>query len=655
MSENIDNELLTADSINDGAEVDEALLEKTAGWTDSRISSIALPTTEQLTGYDANEWGSSELLYSWLEGYYYTSDNESLGGGRWRVEGTYLDYFSSAGIRPVITISQNNWTIDKMGVYQLEVMEGDPVVADFDDNAPERLRVKINGGEVEDYAYSNGIFTINNVTGNLEVMRRIPILKTLTDSKVLLNNIYDVIDIHAGDMLDYKIYGNSVVENETVNLFNVDAAVNDGVINEWSDALSKNEDGSYTLEKLPQGYRFTQAVPMFIASGTTIAMSVDIIDDGTQYGGLRFMLLDSSGEEVSGGDLTNNGLITSASADVHSIQFILSGNELVGNYITFKNLQIEIGNKITDYRPYDEDKYQDYLENGLSKEIQSVGDLVVDTNNSNYGKYEIPLTLRMKNLININDFYKGGGLAKADYVEGTILTSDSKNYYKNYNQKFSLNNGVINILGKNDAATPGKGSTAVGFLYIGTTEKWEAGTTYYFSCNIDVISNYYNTDTSYFRATIDGKTFSIKKNATTGRYEGQVTLGSSVSNITNRYVQFRVDGCELNISNMLLSKSPDTTYRAYEESIVHSIYLDEPLRCVGDTCDYIDFKKQQVIRNVGVNTNVNSTVINEKFYVLNTPLIEPISLPAVSLVKGVNEIIVDTMLSPSKVTVYYYD
>jgi len=108
MSENIDNELLTADSINDGAEVDEALLEKTAGWTDSRISSIALPTTEQLTGYDANERGPNELLYSWLEGYYYTLDNESLGGGRWRVEGNYLDYFSSAGIRPVITVSKSD-------------------------------------------------------------------------------------------------------------------------------------------------------------------------------------------------------------------------------------------------------------------------------------------------------------------------------------------------------------------------------------------------------------------------------------------------------------------------------------------------------------------------------------------------------------------
>ena len=458
-----------------------------------------------------------------------------------------------------------------------------------------------------------------------------------------------------GAVSDYKIYGNSVVENETVNLFNADVAVNDGNINSYGDALNKNNDGSYTLEKLPQGYRFSKLVPMFIASGTTIAMSIDIVDDNTQYGGLGFQLLDKAENEVYVGTLTNNDLIVTVASDVYQIRFLIGSNELVGNYITFKNLQIEIGNKVTDYRPYDEEKYQDYLEKGLSKEIQSVGDLVVDTNNSNYGKYEIPLILRMKNLININDFYAGGRIAKAGYIEGTVFTSDSKNYYKTYNQKFSLNNGVINILGKNTAATPGKGSTAVGFLNIGTTEKWDAGATYYFSCDIDVISNYYNTDTSYFRVTIDGKSFSVKKNASTGRYEGQVTLASSIANISNRYVQFRVDGCELNISNILLSKSPNTTYRPYEAPIVYSIYLDEPLRCVGTVCDYIDFKKQQVVRNIGVNNNINSTVINEKLYVLDEPLIIPISLPTVSLVKGVNEIIVDTMLKPSKLTVYYYD
>ena len=105
----------------------------------------------------------------------------------------------------------------------------------------------------------------------------------------------------------------------------------------------------------------------------------------------------------------------------------------------------------------------------------------------------------------------------------------------------------------------------------------------------------------------------------------------------------------------MLSKSPDTTYKAYEEPTVYSIYLDEPLRCVGDTCDYIDFVNQQVVRNVGVNEDVTSTVVTEKFYALETPEITSIDLPTITLVKGVNEIIVDTMLEPTKITVYYYD
>lgn len=97
MSENIDSE-----TFDEGSEVDAALLEKTSGWTNSKISSIALPTTEQLTGGGDNH----EVLYPWLEGFYWTSTVEM--GDRWRVEGSQLDYLANDGIRPVITVSKSD-------------------------------------------------------------------------------------------------------------------------------------------------------------------------------------------------------------------------------------------------------------------------------------------------------------------------------------------------------------------------------------------------------------------------------------------------------------------------------------------------------------------------------------------------------------------
>lgn len=53
---------------------------------------------------------------------------------------------------------------------------------------------------------------------------------------------------------------------------------------------------------------------------------------------------------------------------------------------------------------------------------------------------------------------------------------------------------------------------------------------------------------------------------------------------------------------MLLSGSytSDTipNYEKYIEPKTYNIYLDEPLRCVGTTCDTIDFKTKQIVRNV---------------------------------------------------------
>lgn len=45
-----------------------------------------------------------------------------------------------------------------------------------------------------------------------------------------------------------------------------------------------------------------------------------------------------------------------------------------------------------------------------------------------------------------------------------------------------------------------------------------------------------------------------------------------------------------------------TDYEPYHEPITTNIYLDEPLRKIGDYADYIDFEKGKVVRNVGKYT-----------------------------------------------------
>lgn len=56
--------------------------------------------------------------------------------------------------------------------------------------------------------------------------------------------------------------------------------------------------------------------------------------------------------------------------------------------------------------------------------------------------------------------------------------------------------------------------------------------------------------------------------------------------------------CKGTYKPMLELGSTATEYEPYHEPITTHIYLDEPLRKVGDYSDYIDFKNQKVVRNV---------------------------------------------------------
>ena len=57
-------------------------------------------------------------------------------------------------------------------------------------------------------------------------------------------------------------------------------------------------------------------------------------------------------------------------------------------------------------------------------------------------------------------------------------------------------------------------------------------------------------------------------------------------------------GTTTTFSNIQLEKgSTATSYEPYEEKI-YSVYVDEPLRCLDSTCDYIDLVNKKVIRKI---------------------------------------------------------
>lgn len=88
------------------------------------------------------------------------------------------------------------------------------------------------------------------------------------------------------------------------------------------------------------------------------------------------------------------------------------------------------------------------------------------------------------------------------------------------------------------------------------------------------------------------------------------------------------------------------------ESKTTNIYLDEPLRKVGDVVDYIDLKNKQVVRNVKVNDTTGTKSINESYSKQDSTK-EDISLPDINLFEGYNKISIDTKTSPSKFDISY--
>ena len=105
-------------------------------------------------------------------------------------------------------------------------------------------------------------------------------------------------------------------------------------------------------------------------------------------------------------------------------------------------------------------------------------------------------------------------------------------------------------------------------------------------------------------------------------------------------------GAKYQLSKYLISPvGVGETYETYMNPITTNIYLDQPLRKVGDVADYIDFKNQKVVRYIKEENGVLS--------VLETPTEEAISLPQIPTFEGTANITVNTTVAPSKIEVNY--
>lgn len=108
------------------------------------------------------------------------------------------------------------------------------------------------------------------------------------------------------------------------------------------------------------------------------------------------------------------------------------------------------------------------------------------------------------------------------------------------------------------------------------------------------------------------------------------------------------------VTMQLEEGSQATEYEPYIEPKIYNIYLNEPLRKIGDFVDYIDFRTQEVVRNVEVIDDTGTLSLEQSLRGLETPIRQKISIPNIQLYNGKNTIEIDTFIAPSKIETVYY-
>ncbi len=199
-------------------------------------------------------------------------------------------------------------------------------------------------------------------------------------------------------------------------------------------------------------------------------------------------------------------------------------------------------------------------------EIRSVGDLVTDTNDSNYGKYKLGIKTTGKNIFDINTYLK-------EYLNNENGIT--------YTQKNFIQINKIKILADAKENT----QYTLSFDYEIYSSDEEKGNAIYVS-----MRDKNNNELKKVQLTSKGTTV-------TGTSKIVMNEDTTLSHILISYATGTRD-CSVILKNIQLEEGTESTdFEAYEEKTTN-IFLDEPLRKVGNYSDYIDLINKKIVRNI---------------------------------------------------------
>lgn len=248
-------------------------------------------------------------------------------------------------------------------------------------------------------------------------------------------------------------------------------------------------------------------------------------------------------------------------------------SHIIGDYI-------QVTGHLTGVSLIDYKVYGNCVQNGTPSpdtpiEIQSVGDLVTDTSSEYYGKYDVPVTVRGKNLIPTPTFstFTKNGVKFTNNKDGSITINGTPTAYT-ATPNMSLPESTLEILRNNVCVLTGfyyyeKNISLV--LAVGLNGNWVK----YIYLNPYTYKNYVKVDLTNVK--FDTVVFAVRSQKD----------GVLIDNLTIKPF-------------LEVGTTMPTSFEPYVAPVTKNIYLDEPLRKLGDYADYIDYENQKVVRNVNM-------------------------------------------------------
>lgn len=276
---------------------------------------------------------------------------------------------------------------------------------------------------------------------------------------------------------------------------------------------------------------------------------------------------------------------------IYSTQLLTNSDKPVQSEIAYP-LEIEGKRKryLSDYHIYGNSVQSAEPTPDAAVEVQSVGTLI--TEGEHEGKYKVPVTVRGKNLWN-KDAVKIRTASCSQY------STDGYNITAKGDEGVEYDASAGQIVFYLDYTVPANKQYTIS-LYA---TKLEQGI---YQTDAHMYYGYYPSNYSAY-----GKRFYNGVNIGQRiRYSYTFTPTVDINSVTFRLNSHKwlieADTIQIEVN------ASATAYEPYTEPVTTDIYLDAPLRAVGDYADYIDFKGKRIVRKVGELTldGASGTYVN---------------------------------------------